>query len=108
MLYAIRATGGESVGLFYDAEGTQQAHKSDYDWKDLFLKGLIRVCTIRPNNLCNPYQLFLSDKEPPMLLFNIYPEGSVAANFFPDEENGSAPGGGLLPIPGDTVPDDGK
>jgi len=41
VLYAIDSD--DDTFLCYDAEGTQPAYNTDYDWKDLFLKGLIRV-----------------------------------------------------------------
>ena len=90
VLYAIQAVGGDTYGLFYDAEGTQQAHNSDYDWAGLFLKGLIRVNT-GDSFLYNPYKLSAASE--PFLLF-LDSGSSFSANFFPDEENGSSGGGG--------------
>lgn len=89
VLYAIQATGGNTVGLFYDAEGTKQAYESDYDWKDLFMKGLIRVVTVSNGTICNP--IGINDPNQIVTTISLDISGLVGgARFFADEENESS------------------
>lgn len=85
LLYAIEPTGGESIGLFYDAEGAQQAYDDDYDWEDLFLKGLIRV-RLPGNRLANP-AAFLNTSPKALGMFDLT---SPIEFFQKDSDNSSS------------------
>jgi len=91
VLYGIQATGGVTTGLFYDAEGTQQAYDDDYDWEELFLKGLIRVNLDAYNMITNPMAFIKGDerfKAPRLTVFD-RALAVVTANFFEKDSNDS-------------------
>lgn len=80
VLYAIEEDNVAS--LFYDAEGTKPAFQEDLDWQDLFLKGLIRVCTnVQYGEVINPY-MYVAKPESSPAYFAIDVEGERVNLYF--------------------------
>lgn len=92
LLYAVRAVGGDTFGLFYDAEGAQPAHNSDYDWKDLFIKGLIKVAALLHGEYItyNPMCIIMPGG-PLAATISLGFGGDYVAEFFADEVDQNTP-----------------
>ena len=96
LLYAIPAVGGDSIGLFYDSEGTEQVYNTDCDWVDLYIKGLIKIYTsdLIEDQIINPMSIGISKSD--AMATSLFLGGSYYAKFFVKEssdQEDDGPGG---------------